>query len=103
MFDTGPARPAPIGDVRAGRYYDTIEVAAYRMAQGVSQVELARVLGTSQTSVSYLETNAHPEEIPAWEIVKVLDAIDRLAKRRRAMQASGSANLAGIRGETIGT
>jgi predicted transcriptional regulator len=94
-------RPAPIGEVRHGRYYDNAEVAAYRMAHGVSQDELARTLKKQQSYVSSYENAKLPEIIQAKTVVEILDAVDMIAKRRGAMVEDGFARLAAIRADEV--
>ena len=94
-----PTRPVPIGAVRHDRYFDTAEVAAYRMARGVSQEEVARFHHKQQSYVSTLETSKMPEIIQAKVVVEILDAVDQLAGRRRTMMATGRMRLHEIRGQ----
>lgn len=85
------ARPEPVAvKTRViASTYDGREVAAWRMAMGVTQGEVATRLRMTQGRIAHLERDTMPER----QARRIIQAVEYIARKRERMQAQGLAEL----------
>ncbi len=88
-------RPIPIGtNSRGTPTWNGIEVCAFRIAHGVTQGELARAMGMSQSAVNTLFEVEHAPIPASYDRIEAYcQAVERIHKRRDERAAAALADL----------
>jgi hypothetical protein len=94
-------RPTPVGVTKRGHpRYDPAELAAYRKANGATQAEVGGLMRCSGALIATFERTNNPRfDLQESTVLPLLDAIDRIARRRAAMVAEGLAEIEAFRAE----
>jgi transcriptional regulator with XRE-family HTH domain len=86
--------PKPIGEDEHGPVYDGSELAAWRMAMGVDQAEVADRMRTTVSPVTRVE---NMERAPEKRVAPYMRAVVYRATIRERMRVQGIVNLDAIR------